>query len=65
MGSTPTNACRRRPATTTHRGRPFVFGWHSQLRALSEVGADDAKEKFVHDFVAVWDKVMNHRFDLA
>ncbi len=44
----------------------LVFGSHSQLRALSEVyGADDAKEKFVTDFVAAWDKVMNlDRFDL-
>jgi catalase-peroxidase len=45
----------------------LVFGSHSQLRAISEVyGADDAKEKFVRDFVAAWDKVMNlDRFDLA
>jgi catalase-peroxidase len=45
----------------------LVFGSHSQLRALAEVYAsDDAKEKFVHDFVAAWDKVMNlDRFDLA
>jgi catalase-peroxidase len=44
----------------------LVFGSHSQLRALSEVYASaDAGEKFVHDFVAVWDKVMNlDRFDL-
>jgi catalase-peroxidase len=44
----------------------LVFGSHSQLRALSEVYAsDDAKEKFVHDFVAAWHKVMeNDRFDL-
>jgi catalase-peroxidase len=44
----------------------LVFGSHSQLRAISEVyGADDAREKFVHDFVAAWDKVMNlDRFDL-
>jgi catalase-peroxidase len=44
----------------------LVFGSHSQLRALSEVYAsDDANEKFVHDFVAAWDKVMNlDRFDL-
>jgi catalase-peroxidase len=36
------------------------------LRALAEVyAADDAREKFVHDFVAAWDKVMNlDRFDL-
>jgi catalase-peroxidase len=45
----------------------LVFGSNSQLRALAEVyGADDAKAKFVHDFVAVWTKVMNlDRFDLA
>jgi catalase-peroxidase len=45
----------------------LVFGSHSQLRALAEVyGSDDAKEKFVRDFVAAWDKVMNlDRFDLA
>jgi catalase-peroxidase len=44
----------------------LVFGSSSQLRALSEVYAsDDAKEKFVRDFVAAWDKVMNlDRFDL-
>ncbi|MFC7931932.1 catalase/peroxidase HPI [Streptomyces cinereoruber] len=45
----------------------LVFGAHSQLRALAEVYASqDAGEKFVHDFVAAWDKVMNlDRFDLA
>jgi catalase-peroxidase len=45
----------------------LVFGSHSQLRALSEVYAsDDAQQKFVDDFVAAWDKVMNlDRFDLA
>lgn len=45
----------------------LVFGSHSQLRALSEVYAqDDAKAKFVHEFVAAWNKVMNlDRFDLA
>ena len=44
----------------------LVFGSNSQLRALCEVyGADDAQEKFVRDFVAAWDKVMNSdRFDL-
>jgi len=44
----------------------LVFGSNSELRALSEVYAcDDAREKFVHDFVAAWDKVMNlDRFDL-
>ncbi|MBD3297889.1 MAG: catalase/peroxidase HPI [candidate division Zixibacteria bacterium] len=45
----------------------LVFGYNSQLRAVSEVYAsDDAQEKFVHDFVAAWSKVMNlDRFDLA
>jgi catalase-peroxidase len=45
----------------------LVFGANSQLRAISEVYAsDDGKEKFVHDFVAAWNKVMNlDRFDLA
>jgi catalase-peroxidase len=45
----------------------LVFGSNSELRALAEVYAsDDAKEKFVHDFVAAWDKVMNlDRFDLV
>jgi catalase-peroxidase len=38
----------------------LVFGSNSELRALSEVfGCDDAGERFVHDFVAAWDKVMN------
>ena len=45
----------------------LVFGSNSELRALAEVYAsDDAKEKFVHDFVAAWVKVMNlDRFDIA
>ncbi|APC67856.1 MULTISPECIES: catalase/peroxidase HPI [Ralstonia solanacearum species complex] len=45
----------------------LVFGSHSQLRALAEVyGSADAQPKFVRDFVAAWDKVMNlDRFDLA
>jgi len=45
----------------------LVFGSNSQLRALSEVYASaDSREKFVHDFVAVWTKVMNlDRFDLT
>lgn len=44
----------------------LIFGSNSELRALAEVYAeDDAKEKFVNDFVAAWDKVMNlDRFDL-
>ncbi|MFN2241439.1 MAG: peroxidase family protein, partial [Anaerolineae bacterium] len=45
----------------------LIFGSNSQLRALAEVyGSSDAQAKFVHDFVAAWDKVMNlDRFDLA
>jgi catalase-peroxidase len=45
----------------------LVFGSNSQLRALAEVYAsDDSQKKFVDDFVAAWDKVMNlDRFDLA
>ena len=45
----------------------LVFGSHAQLRALAEVyGSSDAGVKFVHDFVAAWNKVMNlDRFDLA
>ena len=45
----------------------LVFGSNSLLRGIAEIyGANDAKEKFVRDFVAAWDKVMNlDRFDLA
>jgi catalase-peroxidase len=45
----------------------LIFGSNSQLRALAEVYASqDAQEKFVHDFVAAWNKVMNlDRFDLV
>jgi catalase-peroxidase len=45
----------------------LIFGSNSELRALAEVyGSSDAQKKFVHDFVAVWDKVMNlDRFDLG
>jgi len=45
----------------------LIFGSHSQLRAIAEVyAADDSQAKFVHDFVAAWNKVMNlDRFDLA
>ncbi len=44
----------------------LTFGSHSELRAIAEVyGADDSQEKFVRDFVAAWDKVMNlDRFEL-
>ena len=45
----------------------LIFGSNSELRALAEVyGCADSQEKFVHDFVAAWNKVMNlDRFDLA
>ncbi len=45
----------------------LIFGSNSQLRALAEVyGCEDGQEKFLNDFVAVWNKVMNlDRFDLA
>jgi catalase-peroxidase len=45
----------------------LIFGSNSQLRALAEVyGCEDSQEKFRHDFIAVWNKVMNlDRFDLA
>ena len=44
----------------------LVFGSNAQLRAIAEVYASsDAKQAFVHDFIAVWNKVMNaDRFDL-
>jgi catalase-peroxidase len=53
-------------ATWTATAVDLVFGSHSVLRANAEVYAtDDAQEKFVRDFVAAWDKVMNlDRFDL-
>jgi catalase-peroxidase len=45
----------------------LIFGSNSQLRAIAEVyGSEDAQEKFLHDFIAAWNKVMNlDRFDLA
>ncbi len=45
----------------------LVFGSNSELRAVAEVYAsDDSREKFVRDFVAAWDKVMNlDRYDVA
>jgi catalase-peroxidase len=45
----------------------LIFGSNSELRALAEVYAcEDSQEKFLHDFIAAWDKVMNlDRFDLA
>jgi catalase-peroxidase len=53
----------RRTATAVN----LTFGANSELRALAEVYAtDDAKERFVRDFVSAWDKVMNlARFDLT
>jgi catalase-peroxidase len=61
-GRDRTNGKRKWTATAVD----LVFGSHSQLRALAEVYAsNDGKEKFVRDFVAAWDKVMNlDRFDL-
>jgi catalase-peroxidase len=45
----------------------LIFGSHSELRAIAEVyGSDDAREKFIDDFVAAWVKVMNlDRFELS
>jgi catalase-peroxidase len=45
----------------------LIFGSSSQLRALAEVyGSSDAEKKFVHDFIAAWNKVMNlDRFDIT
>jgi catalase-peroxidase len=45
----------------------LIFGSNSQLRALAEVyGCEDSQEKFLHDFITAWNKVMNlDRFDLA
>ncbi|WP_298300456.1 catalase/peroxidase HPI [Hydrotalea sp.] len=45
----------------------LIFGSNSELRAIAEVyGCEDGQEKFVHDFVAAWNKVMNlDRFDMA
>ncbi len=44
----------------------LIFGSNSELRAVAEVyGSENSEEKFIHDFVAAWDKVMNlDRFDL-
>ena len=44
----------------------LIFGSNSQLRAFAEVyGCSDSQEKFVHDFISAWDKVMNlDRFDV-
>jgi catalase-peroxidase len=45
----------------------LIFGSNSQLRAIAEVyGCEDSQEKFLNDFVAAWNKVMNlDRFDLS
>ena len=45
----------------------LMFGSNSQLRAVAEVyGCEDSQERFLHDFTAAWNKVMNlDRFDLA
>ena len=45
----------------------LIFGSNSQLRAITEVyGCEGSEEKFLRDFIAAWDKVMNlDRFDLA
>ena len=52
--------------TWTGSRADLVFGSNSELRAVAEVYAsDDAQEKFVHDFVSAWVKVMdNDRFDV-
>ena len=62
-GCDRTTGQRRRTGTRVD----LIFGANSQLRALAEVyGSADAGEKFVHDFIAAWNKVMNaDRFDLA
>jgi catalase-peroxidase len=54
-----------KPTWTPTRAH-LVFGSNAELRAIAEVyGSEDAKEKFVKDFIAAWDKVMNlDRFDL-
>jgi catalase-peroxidase len=59
----------RRPGDLrwTATAADLVFGSHSELRSLAEVyGSDDAEEKFVRDFVAAWNNVMNlDRYDLV
>ncbi|MFT3838991.1 MAG: catalase/peroxidase HPI [Myxococcaceae bacterium] len=66
----PAGVCEGRDASGktkwTATAVDLVFGSHAQLRALAEVyGSSDAKEKFVRDFVAAWNKVMNlDRYDL-
>jgi catalase-peroxidase len=61
--------CDRRTGAVKWTGTAvdLVFGSNSQLRAIAEVyGCVDGQQKFVHDFVAAWNKVMNHdRFDLV
>lgn len=60
------NRATTKPTWTATRA-DLVFGSNSELRAIAEVyGSSDAQEKFVKDFVAAWNKVMNlDRFDLA
>jgi len=59
--------CWSRPVTWTGTVVDLVFGSSSQLSDLAEdYASSDAQTKFVHDFAAAWDKVMNlDRFDLA
>ena len=62
-----TSAADQVDAAYERAGRPdLVLGSHPELRATAEVyGSSDAQDKFVKDFVAVWNKVMNlDRFDL-
>jgi catalase (peroxidase I) len=69
-GTRGRKTCSRTTIATCHtadRHRvDLIFGSNSQLRALAEVYAcEDSLEKFLHDFVAAWNKVMNlDRFDL-
>jgi catalase-peroxidase len=63
------NGCDRKTGEVRWTGTrvDLIFGSNSQLRALAEIyGSADSQEKFLHDFVAAWTKVMNlDRFDLA
>ncbi len=58
----------RRTGSVTFKGTraDLIFGSNTELRAVAEVyGANDGQKRFVNDFVAAWDKVMNlDRFDL-
>jgi len=57
---------RRKTGRWTRTRVDLIFGSNSELRALAEVyGSSDAAKKFVDDFVAAWDKVMNlDRFEM-